>query len=86
MTYDPGLKYELTDAVREADLARSPALLRHVRERLAADLDDYPGILVWTETIRGGVRVITGTKYPPGIAERIIEARRGAALRGEDAA
>ena len=42
--YDPGLKYELTDTVREADVARSPELLRFVRERLAADLDDYPGI------------------------------------------
>lgn len=84
--YDPGLKYELTDTVREADLARSPGMLRFVRERLAADLDDYPGILVWTETIRDGLRVITATKYPEAIGRLVIERRRRAALRGEDAA
>lgn len=50
-------------------------------------IPDWDGLnWVWTETTTGGLRVITATKYPEAIAGRIIERRRRAALRGEDAA
>jgi hypothetical protein len=83
--YDPGLKYQLTDRLLASDLAADPALLRATRAAIAADLDDYPGTLVWTETFDGGVLTITGTKYPPDLADEII-ARRRAGWREESAA
>ena len=86
MIYDPGLKYELSEFLREADIARDPALLRRAREALVAELADYPGVLTWREEIRDGILLITATKYPPEYAARVIERRRRAALRGEDAA
>lgn len=85
MTYDPHLKYQLTDRLRASDIAADPALLRAARAAIAADLDDYPGIMVWTETFAGGVLTITGANVPPYLAGEII-ARRRAGWREEDAA
>lgn len=86
MTYDPGLKYAITDRLLASDLAADPALLRAARAAIAADLDDYPGIMVWTETFEGGVLTVTGAKVPPYLAGEIIERRRRAGWREEDAA
>lgn len=82
--YDPGLKYALTDTVPARHA--TPALLHETRRRIEADLADYPGVLIWEERIELGHHVITGTKYPEALARLIVERRRRAALRGEDAA
>lgn len=86
MTYDAGLKYAITERLLASDLAADPALLRAARAAIAADLDEYPGVMVWTETVEGGVLTITGAKYPPEYAREAIERRRRAGWREEDAA
>lgn len=83
---DPGLKYGYTIALVEAAIAANPHILHEERRCLEGLLAGYPGVLVWEETIEDGVRTITVVRYPEAIGRLVIERRRRAALRGEDAA
>lgn len=81
MTHDPALKYERSMHFALALLEGRPHRLNHARRQLEREMADYPGVLLWREDIAGDVLVITATKYPEAVAEKIIERRRKAALR-----